>query len=188
MRAVAAALAMATVVLAGCTADDESDGGDAQDDGITLTACPEQSDAPAAGAELLPPLDLDCPGGGELDLGRAPGVPMVVNLWGSWCAPCREELPLIQQFAEQAGDGVRVVGVISQDGLPQAESFAADAGVAFPNAFDGEGRLMTRLGLNALPFTYFIDADGGLTHVQTTPVRSVDELRTLVAEHLGVQT
>ena len=150
-------------------------------------ACPEQPAEDATGAELLPALTLECPGGGTLDLAHAPGVPTVVNLWGSWCAPCREELPLMQQLAGAAGDRVRVVGVISKDGLPQAGSFAADAGVTFPSAFDGEGELMAELGLNALPYTYFLDADGGLAYTQVGPVASVDELRALVAQHLGVQ-
>ncbi|SEK42364.1 Thiol-disulfide isomerase or thioredoxin [Blastococcus sp. DSM 46786] len=152
-----------------------------------LAACPEQPAAEAAGAERLPPLSFDCPGGGSLDLARAPGVPMVVNLWGSWCPPCREEMPLLQEFSEIAGDQVRVVGVISKDGLPQAASFAEDAGVTFPSAFDGDGELMAELGLNVLPFTYFVDAGGALVHTEAGPVSSVDELRGLVTEHLGVQ-
>ena len=150
-------------------------------------ACPEQPDEEATGAEVLPPLSLDCPGGGSLDLSRAPGAPTVVNLWGSWCTPCREELPLLQEFSEVAGDRVRLVGIISKDGLPQAGSFAADAGVTFPSAFDGQGELMTDLGLNALPYTYVLDAEGGLAHTQVGPIASVDELRALVTEHLGVQ-
>ncbi|MGY2004339.1 TlpA family protein disulfide reductase [Blastococcus sp. SYSU DS1024] len=152
-----------------------------------LAACPEQPDAEAAGTERLPALSFDCPGGGSLDLGRAPGTPMVVNLWGSWCPPCREEMPILQEFAELAGDEVRMVGVISKDGLPQAASFAEDAGVTFPSAYDGEGELMAELGLNVLPFTYFVDAGGALVHTEAGPVASVDELRGLVADHLGVQ-
>jgi cytochrome c biogenesis protein CcmG, thiol:disulfide interchange protein DsbE len=152
-----------------------------------LAPCPEQPDQAATGAEVLPALAFDCPGGGSLDLGRAPGVPTLVNLWGSWCPPCREEMPVLQQFADTAGDRVRVVGVISKDGLPQADAFAADAGVTFPGAFDGEGELMAELGLNVLPYTYFVDADGALAYTQVGPVRSLDELRGLVAEHLGVQ-
>jgi hypothetical protein len=46
---------------------------------------------------------------------------------------------------------------------------------------------MTDLGLNGLPYTYFLDADGGLVYTQVGPVASVDELRALAAEHLGVQ-
>jgi peroxiredoxin len=93
----------------------------------------------------------------------------------------------MQEFADAADGQVRVVGLISKDGLPQAESFAEDAGVTFPSAFDGDGELMTELGLNGLPYTYFLDADGGLVYTQVGPITSVDELRSLAAEHLGVQ-
>ncbi len=192
MRIIRAAAALGLALLLGaCTAsagnDDERP--DAAESPVAtphLAPCPEQPDRPAAGADLLPGLAFDCPGGGVLDLGRAPGVPTVVNLWGSWCPPCREEMPVLQQLAEIAGDRVRVMGVISKDGLPQADSFAADAGVTFPSAFDGEGKLMTDLGLNALPYTYFLDADGALVHSHVGPVETLDELRGLVAEHLTV--
>ncbi|MGZ4569112.1 MAG: TlpA family protein disulfide reductase, partial [Blastococcus sp.] len=118
---------------------------------------------------------------------RAPGVPTLVNLWGSWCSPCREELPVMQQLADAAGNRVRVVGVISKDGLPQANSFAADAGVTFPSAFDGDGKLMAGVGINVLPYTYFLDAGGALTYTQVGPVSSLAQLEKLVDEHLGVR-
>jgi thiol-disulfide isomerase/thioredoxin len=191
VRACAAALLL-VAALSACTSADAGAGAENATAPTTaapspLSACPEQPDQAARGAEVLPALAFDCPGGGSLDLARAPGVPTVVNLWGRWCPPCREELPLMQEFADAAGGQVRVVGVISKDGRPQAESFATDAGVTFPNAFDGEGELMTDLGLNALPYTYFLDADGGIAYTQVGPVASVDELRGLVADHLGVQ-
>ncbi len=187
-RALPAAALALTAVLSGCASEEGSGASPTTASATsTLTACPDQTGARAQGGQLLPALSFDCPGGGSLDLGRAPGVPTVVNLWGSWCTPCREELPLMQEFADAAAGQVRVVGVISKDGRPQAESFAADAGVTFPSAFDGDGELMTDLGLNGLPYTYLLDADGGLAYTQVGPVTSVDELRTLVAEHLGVQ-
>jgi thiol-disulfide isomerase/thioredoxin len=176
----------AGVLLAGCTAESENPDGPMAVES-TLQACPEQTGEPAKGAVTLPALAFDCPGGGELDLAQAPGLPTVVNLWGSWCAPCREELPLFQDLADLAGDQVGVLGVISKDGVPQAESFATDAGVMFPSAFDGEGELMAGLGINVLPHTYFLDAGGALVYTQVGPVASVEELRGLVAEHLGVQ-
>jgi hypothetical protein len=92
----------------------------------------------------------------------------------------------MQQLADAAGGRVRVLGVISKDGLPQAESFAADAKVTFPSAFDGQGDLMAGVGINVLPYTYFLDADGGLVYTQVGPVGSIQQLRTLVAQHLGV--
>jgi thiol-disulfide isomerase/thioredoxin len=184
----AAAAAGLLLALTGCTTGDDADAAAPTTTAPSeLAACPEQPDTAAAGTAVLPALAFDCPGGGSLDLGRAQGQPTVLNLWGSWCPPCREELPLIEEFAEASGGQVRVMGLISKDGRPQAESFAADAGITFPNAFDGEGELMTELGINALPYTYFLDADGGLAYTQVGPVESVDELRGLVAEHLGVQ-
>jgi len=179
-------------ILTGCSSGDITSplpgrGDNAANAAGDLLPCPQQPDTAAAGAELLPPLTFDCLGGGTLDLGRAPGVPTVVNLWASWCGPCREELPVMQQLAAAAGGKVAVVGVVSKDGTEQASSFAADAGATFPGAFDGDGRLMTDLGLNALPYTYFLDADGAIAYTQVGPVQSFDELRHLVAEHLGVQ-
>jgi thiol-disulfide isomerase/thioredoxin len=186
----AAALAVA-LLLGGCSSaagkDDVPRAGGTTTAATPLASCPEQPDRKAGGSERLPALSFDCPGGGSLDLGRAPGVPTLVNLWGSWCTPCREELPLMQQFADTAGRRVRVVGVISKDGLPQADSFAADAGVTFPSAYDRDGRLMTDLGLRGLPFTYFLDADGAVVFTKVGPVSSEQQLRDLVAEHLGVR-
>jgi cytochrome c biogenesis protein CcmG/thiol:disulfide interchange protein DsbE len=189
IRPAAVAALLLPVVLSGCTADAEGSAAPATTASAAsaLQPCPEQPDAEAQGAELLPAVSFDCPGGGSLDLGRAPGTPTVLNLWGSWCGPCREELPLMQEFADAAGGQVRVVGLISKDGRPQAESFAADAGVTFPSAFDADGELMAALGLNALPYTYLLDADGGLAYTQVGPVSSLAELEDLVAQHLGVR-
>lgn len=179
----------ALVLLSACTGDEgTADGAPrAVGDYDTLQPCPEQPAQEAVGEKILPPLAFDCLGGGTLDLGQAPGVPTLVNLWGSWCGPCRNELPLLQELATAAGEQVRVVGVISKDGLPQSASFAEDAGVTFPGAFDGQGELMAELGINGLPFTYFLDADGALVHTEAGEVTSAEELRALVAEHLGVQ-
>jgi cytochrome c biogenesis protein CcmG, thiol:disulfide interchange protein DsbE len=176
--------------LAGCAQigapDGEPGDGAAGPVAAELEPCPEQPETGATGAARLPALSFDCPGGGTLDLGRAPGVPTVVNLWGSWCPPCREEMPVLQEFTATAGDRVRIMGVISKDGLPQATAFAQDVGVTFPSAYDASGELMAELGINALPFTYFLDADGALVHTEAGPVASTDELRALVTEHLGV--
>jgi cytochrome c biogenesis protein CcmG, thiol:disulfide interchange protein DsbE len=178
------------VVLGGCgdgSGTDTAAPTPVADVDTVLDPCPEQGDRPAEGAETLPVVTLDCLGGGELHTGLAPGMPTVVNLWASWCTPCREELPVMQEFADAAAAKVQVVGVISKDGVPQADSFATDAGVSFPGAFDGEGELMAELGLPGLPATYFLDASGAVVHTETGPVDSLDELEGLVAEHLGVR-
>jgi cytochrome c biogenesis protein CcmG/thiol:disulfide interchange protein DsbE len=186
------ALLLLLGLLAGCSSGASDDAGptpassDLDQLATDLQACPRQPDVPAADSDL-PATVFDCFGGGTLDLSRAPGVPTVVNLWASWCGPCREELPTMQQLAEAAGGKVRVVGVISKDGVPQAESFAEDAKVTFPSAFDGQGNLMTKLGLHGLPYTYFLDPDGGVTYTQVGSVGTVDQVEQLVAQHLGVR-
>ncbi len=189
LRLVPVAL-LAVTSLVGCTTGADDDGpvqGAPAPPEMPFAACAAQPDAAAGGGELLPSLAFDCLGGGELDLSRALERPTVVNLWASWCGPCREELPVIQEFAEQAAGEVDVVGVISRDGARQASSFAAEAGVSFPGAFDERGQLMDQLGIRGLPYTYFLSADGAVSYVRPGPIATAEELHGLVAEHLGVQ-
>ena len=179
-------------LLAGCTSGESeqtaptsaSSDLDALD--TALEPCPEQPDEPAADSDL-PATVFECFGGGTLDLSRAPGVPTVVSLWASWCPPCREELPLVQQLADAGGDQLGVLGVVSLERAAAGASFAADAGVTFPSAYDGEGEVMASLGFNNLPYTLFLAADGSISFVQVGPVHSVEEFQQLVADHLGVQ-
>lgn len=189
-------LALAAVaLLAGCTSADPpddgqvagpSDDGAVQDLDTALQSCPEQDGDEVQAADALPPLSFDCIGGGTLDLARAPGVPTVINLWGSWCPPCRGELPLVQQLADVAGDRVQVLGLVSVDTLTAADSFAADAGVTFPNAFDQQGDLAAEQGYRGAPYTFFVAADGTLAYTESGAVSSLAEFEQLVADHLGV--
>ena len=182
--------ALLGVLLAGCSSGGSGEPAaatPAADVDTVLDPCPAQPDEPADGEKTLPALSLDCLGGGELDTRKAPGTPTVVNLWASWCGPCREELPLLQQLADAAAGEVQVVGVISNDGVPQADAFATDSGVTFPGAFDGTADVMTGLGVKNLPLTAFLAADGSVAFVKVGPVRSLEEFQELVSTHLGVQ-
>ena len=190
-RTLAAVGVLLPVVLAGCSTEEAAPEDDAPvtvaEVDTDLPPCPEQESAPSAVDPGIADVTLECFGGGRLDLGLTPGTPTVLNLWASWCGPCREELPFVEQLAATAGDRVRVMGVASQDGVPQASSFAADAGLSFPSAFDADGRLTAGLGLTGLPHSVFLAPDGSVAHVEVGAVDSYDELRALVAEHLGVQ-
>ncbi|GAB3354651.1 TlpA family protein disulfide reductase [Modestobacter lapidis] len=185
-----AALPAALLLLAGCTGGPGDAAPAPQADvssvDTALPPCADQPDEPSADSEL-PAVAFDCFAGGSLDLARAQGAPTVVNLWASWCGPCREELPVVQELADVAGDRVRVLGLVSKDGVPQSASFAADAGLTFPSAFDGDGEVMASLGLNNLPHTVFLAADGSVAHLEVGPVDSLAEFQQLVAEHLGVE-
>ncbi|MGY1591030.1 TlpA family protein disulfide reductase [Geodermatophilus sp. SYSU D00708] len=187
-RGAAAALLLAAA-LAGCGSDEPDAAAAPTEPPVenTTAPCPAQPDQPASGGEVLADVTVDCLGGGELAFARAQGLPTVVNLWASWCGPCREELPIVQRLADEAGDRLKVVGLVSQDPAANGRAFAADAGITMPTGVDADGDLAIEQGLRGLPYTYLLRADGSVAHLQLRPVTSLDELEGLVAEHLGVQ-
>jgi cytochrome c biogenesis protein CcmG/thiol:disulfide interchange protein DsbE len=143
------------------------------------------SSAGAAAAAKLPDLTLACFTRGEPV--RLVGLrgPAVINLWATWCAPCRTELPAMQRLADRAGDRLRVVGVDTGDERDAAASFGADTGVALPTLFDPDKTLMTALRRPALPVTVFVDATGR-TFVYNAAALDDAQLGRLVREHTGV--
>ncbi|MFD1824560.1 MULTISPECIES: TlpA family protein disulfide reductase [Mumia] len=136
----------------------------------------------------LPGLYLDCLGGGApVSLPGLPAKPTVVNLWASWCGPCRDELPHLAQLHDEAGGQVAVLGIDYKDPDPEAAlRLAKDAGVTFPLLADPEQTVGKALGVVGLPQTVFVAADGTVTATHRAPITSYDQLRSLVDEHLGV--
>jgi thiol-disulfide isomerase/thioredoxin len=136
----------------------------------------------------LPDLTLPCLGGGpDVDLASLQG-PMIVNLWASWCGPCRKEMPVLQAFHEQYGDQVPVLGIDYQDPQPAAAlDLAKKSGVTYPLLADPGGDLNANDPLpviRGLPYLLFLDADGELT-VVPGGIDSVGEVVDLANEHLG---
>jgi cytochrome c biogenesis protein CcmG/thiol:disulfide interchange protein DsbE len=110
----------------------------------------------------------------------------VMNLWASWCGPCREELPSFEALSARAGGRLRVLGVASEDGTGQAAAFAGDAGIHFPSVVDETGRLLRAVGRRGLPVTLFVDRAGHVVDVYNgEPLTSAD-LRRKIRERLGV--
>jgi thiol-disulfide isomerase/thioredoxin len=141
--------------------------------------------ANAGSGSKLPDLTLACFTGGQpVRLAGLRG-PAVINLWATWCPPCRTELPAMQRLADRAGDRLRVVGVDTGDERDAAASFGADTGVALPTLFDPDKTLMTALRRTALPVTVFVDAAGS-TYVYNAAALDDAELTRLVREHTGV--
>ncbi len=90
------------------------------------------------------------------------GRPVVVNIWASWCAPCRTEMPLLQDAATTYGSEAVILGVASNDDPRAAQKFLTDMGLTYPNVFDTSGEIRVALGLTAYPTTYVFGADGTL--------------------------
>jgi thiol-disulfide isomerase/thioredoxin len=91
------------------------------------------------------------------------GKPVVVNIWASWCAPCRTEMPLLQQAAGEYSGRAVVLGVASKDDHEDARRFLEDLGIDYPNVFDASGDVRVRLDLTAYPTTYVFSTGGELT-------------------------
>ncbi len=88
------------------------------------------------------------------------GQPVVVNLWASWCAPCRTEMPLLQDAADTYSGEAVILGVASNDDPGDARRFVDKLGLTYPNVFDESGEIRAALGLTAYPTTLVFDADG----------------------------
>lgn len=151
-----------------------------------IANCPD-TDAPDAGAiHPLPEMTLPCLGGGrDVDLAGIRG-PAVINVWASWCGPCRKELPLIAQLHDTGK--VDVLGVDIEDPQPgTALELAADSGVTYPSVADPAGETKAPLGIAGVPQTVFVDADGSVVATKRGEYTSYDSLASDVREHLGVE-
>ena len=97
-------------------------------------------------------------GDGELASSELEGRPVVINFWGSWCEPCKEELPAFQSTYEDYQDQVEFVGINMKDNLDAARAMADDFGLTYPLVI-GEIELEREFDLVGYPTTVFITAD-----------------------------
>ncbi len=114
--------------------------------------------------EAAPAAKFKDPDGGEFDLTRFQGTPVLVNLWASWCAPCIKELPTLQQLEQaQAQDGKLGVIAVSQDMAPQGsvEAFLAERDLGrFAAYHDADMNLTSALKVQIMPTTILYDSKG----------------------------
>lgn len=142
-------LAATLLVAAACT------GGDAE----TETSTPDDvgsAEVPSSGFFETSPSHFDA---AVRDSG---GLPTVVNVWASWCVPCRSEAPLLRDAAERYAGRVRFLGLNTKDTLDDAKDFVREFGLPYPNGFDPDGEVMEHLELLGLPATFFYHPDGEL--------------------------
>lgn len=149
--------------------------------------CPPSDGTPPAD-DPLPDLTLDCLGGGTpVRLSGLAGTPTVINFWASWCAPCREELPLLAKAHEAYGDQLRVIGVDFADSAPDAAlELAEQSGVTYPLLSDPDSDTKVPLRVIGLPQTVFVDAQGTMVATERVAFRSYAELTAAIEKHLGV--
>ena len=147
-----ASLAIMSLILAGCSST------------ATSTTTPTQP------IDSLPDIDTE----GFVRLIEGSDMPMVVNLWASWCVPCRSEAPLLAEAHRLLGSQVRFLGIATQDTRPDAQAFATEFSLGFENHFDSDAEVRSWIGSLGLPTTFFV-APGG--EVISTIFGVIDERR-----------
>jgi thiol-disulfide isomerase/thioredoxin len=113
------------------------------------------------------------------------GRPVFLNLWASWCAPCRAEMPDLDEAAA-ANPNVAFIGVAVQDVEAKAQDFADEIGVAYPLAFDENREVDEAYAPIGLPASYIISADGILVERIFGPLTGAQVEEKLEA-HFGGQ-
>jgi|SRR5829696_5591824 len=106
------------------------------------------------------------------------GYPVVVNVWASWCGPCRFEFPALQRLSAEYGKRVAFLGVDSQDSEDAARTFLSEAPVPYPSYTDPDEDIKESLGASfGLPDTAFYDREGELVYLKQGPYAEESELR-----------
>ena len=190
VAAAAAVAATALVLLTGCgsssdTAGSNADSGFVAGDGSLVVVPPEQrAQAPDLVGETLD--------GSTFRLADHRGEVVVLNVWASWCAPCRAEAPgLAALAAEYEGKGVQFAGLDTRDSDVSARAFVDKFGIPYPNVIDRDGQLQLLFGDSlppqAIPSTLVIDSEGRVAARALGKV-SESSLRAMVEPLLAART
>lgn len=133
--------------------------------GLTVIAPPNREPAPSIAGNTL--------SGGTADVAAMRGDPVVVNAWASWCAPCREEIPVLKKAAT-ANPRVKFLGLNVQDRPEAAAAFASQVAIPWPSIEDPQGQILSQIpGVppKALPSTIAIDRQGRIAARVVGPVK-----------------
>lgn len=145
----------------------------------------------AADRREIAPFEGDTLDGGHFDTDEHPGAVLVINVWGSWCPPCREEAPALQRVWEETRDrGVQFIGLNIRDNDAAAIAFERNFGVTYPSITTADsGPPLLALGSflpqGAVPSTVIVDPDGRVAARvvgKTTYVTLRDLVRDVLAE------
>ena len=133
----------------------------------TLDEAVARGDRPAAPLAALPWLHND----GQGSLADYKGKVVVLNVWASWCDPCREEVPLLQKTHEKIeGQGGLVLGIDTQDASNKALAFLKERDATFPSLRDRDRAYGREFGVTGYPETFIIDRQGRVAALRRFPV------------------
>lgn len=112
--------------------------------------------------------------GKTLDLASLRGKPVVLNFWASWCGPCKDEAPALEELSKKYAGRVVVVGLDSQDATGDARAFAERYHLTYPIVHATGNEIYQRWGLAAFPETFILDRNQRVVHHFAGPVTAAD--------------
>ncbi len=169
------AMAVAVLLLAGCSSPSEKIAGEVVSCESILSSATENS------------IMLDCLDG--TDGASINGIkgPAIINVWGSWCAPCKEEMPILRSFYEKAQGKLALIGVdVEEASIEDGRKFVENYGITWPNLYDADGKSRAYFGMG-VPVTWFIAADGSVAYKHIGVIKSEKELISMTSKYLGVK-
>lgn len=145
------------------TSGGDDDGGPADAGTVGGTAAPlEQAGAGVEVGEPLPDFVLEDLDGDPVRLSDLRGRPVVLTFFASWCFPCQEELPVLEEAWRERRDEFTAVAVSYDDLARDSRQFVEDLGVTFPVLLDVDDTVRDRYALRGIPQTFFVDEQGVL--------------------------
>lgn len=156
-----------------------------------LDPCPENGQPAAPGSVLTGVMGNCLADGNAYDVGiGTAGKPLVINMWATWCWPCREELPVLGEFAARAADQVDVLAVHAEQGGNNPYlvlAYLTENNVHLPTVLDSNGHIAAALQApRVFPSTILVRPDGTVAKILPQIFADSDELAAAVDEHLGV--
>ena len=137
--------------------------------------------------EIVKGISLECVDGSAGAIIESLRGPMILNVWGSWCTTCLDEMPEFVSFYSKAKGKVQLVGVAVEEASPaNSQRFIEENGMTWPNYYDRDNKTRGYFGMG-VPVTWFIDASGNATYKKIGVIKSVSELVALTEKYLGVK-
>jgi peroxiredoxin len=156
--------------------------------GLMVVTLVVMATANAGGNSMAPDFSLPARGGSTVDLSQFKGQVVMINFWASWCAPCRQEMPLLESMYKKYKPlGFTLLGVNVEPDQKDAENFLKQTPVSFPVLFDAKSKVSGLYNVEGMPTTVFIDRKGNvrLLHESYKPGDEnlyLDQIRTLLKE------